>query len=217
MFEKTLEIFWEELLKTAPSFFWAGLVLISGILIAKFFERITKNFLEKLRLNQVLKRIGFNEALFKFGFEINTEEVISQIVRWFFITVFLMATSEILGLKQFSQFLGEVINYSPNIFISILFFIITVFLIDFSQKVFIGSLEKEKITFSKFFGKWTNLSLWVLIILAVLYQLKIVPELILILFIGVIATLVLVLGISFGLGGKDLAQKFLKELEEKLK
>lgn len=217
MFEKTLEIFWQELLKTAPAFFWAGFVLILGILVSKFFEKIAKNFLEKLRLNQVLKRIGFEEAILKFGFKVDVENIISQIVKWFFILIFLMASSEILGLKQFSQFLGKIVDYSPNVFISVLFFIIAVFLIDLSQKVFIGSLEKERITFSRFFGKGTGLSLWVLIILAILYQLKIVPELILILFVGVIATLVLILGISFGLGGKDFAQKFLKELEEKLK
>lgn len=217
MFEKTFEIFWEELLKTAPVFFWAGLILIVGILISKFFEKIAKGFLEKLRLNQILKRIGFEDALLKFGFQVDVETVISQIVKWFFIVVFLMTVFEILGFKQFSQFLKEIVDYSPNVFISILFFIIAVFLVDFSQKVFIGSLEKEKITFSRFFGKWTSLSLWVLIILAILYQLKIVPELILILFVGVISALVLILGISFGLGGKELAQKILKELEEKLK
>jgi hypothetical protein len=90
-------------------------------------------------------------------------------------------------------------------------------LIDFSQKVFIGSLEKEKLTFSRFFGKGFSFSVWVLATLAIFYQLKIIPELILAIFIGVISIIVLVVGISFGLGGKDLAAKILKELEEKLK
>lgn len=217
MFEETLKNFWEELLKAAPAFFWAGLILLLGIFIANIFCRSAKKFLAKLRLNSILKRIGLEESFLKFGFKVDIEDIISQIVKWFFVIVFLIVVSDILGLRQFSQFLMKVVDYSPNVFIATLFFIITVFLIDFSQKVFIGSLEKERITYSKFFGKWTNLSLWILLILAILYQLKIVPELILILFIGVIATLVLVLGISFGLAGKEIAQKFLEELKEKLK
>jgi hypothetical protein len=53
--------------------------------------------------------------------------------------------------------------------------------------------------------------------LAILYQLKIIPELILVVFIGVVAIIVLVIGISFGLAGKEVASKFLKEFEDKLK
>jgi len=36
-------------------------------------------------------------------------------------------------------------------------------------------------------------------------------------FIGMVATISIALGIAFGLGGKDLAAKILKELEEKIK
>lgn len=217
MFEKTLEIFFEELLKAAPVFFWAGVILISGIAIAKFVERIAKNFLTKLRLNSVLKRIGFEEVFKSIDFELDASNLISQIVKWFFVILFLMASSDVLGFEKFSQFLSQVVNYFPNIFISILIFIIFSFLIDASQKTFIATLEKGKITYSKFIGKGTTLSLWVLAIFAILYQLKIIPELILILFMGVVAVLVLGIGISLGLGGKDLAQKFLREFEEKLK
>jgi hypothetical protein len=81
----------------------------------------------------------------------------------------------------------------------------------------LGTLEKEKLTFSRFFGEGFSLSVWVLATLAIFYQLKIIPELILALFIGVILIIVLIVGISFGLGGKDLAAKILKELEEKMK
>jgi hypothetical protein len=217
MFERTIEIFWEELLKSSPAFFWAGLVLLLGILIGRLVEKICYKFLTKIRLHQVLKRIGFEESFKKLGFEIDASRIIAEIVEWFFIIVFLLASSDILGLVQFSQFLEKVIGYFPNIFVSILIFIISTFLIDFSQKVFLGTLEKEKLTFSRFFGKGFSLSVWVLATLAIFYQLKIIPELILALFIGVILIIVLIVGISFGLGGKDLAAKILKELEEKMK
>jgi hypothetical protein len=217
MFEKTIEIFWEELLKSSNAFFWAGLVLLLGIFVGRIVERICYDFLNKLRLNQILKRIGFEDSFRKLGFEVDASRVIAEIFEWFFIIIFLLASSDILGLTQFSQFLEKAIGYFPNIFISILIFIISTFLIDFSQKVFLGTLEREKLTFSRFFGKGFSFSVWVLATLAIFYQLKIIPELILAIFIGVISIIVLVVGISFGLGGKDLAAKILKELEEKLK
>lgn len=213
MFEKTIGF----LIETPSSLFWASLALIFGALAAKIAERKSLEFLEKLRINKVLKRIGFEEIFKSIDFELNASFLISQVVKWFFIILFLMIGSDILGLEKLAEFLEKVVIYFPNIFISILIFLIFAFLIDISQKTFIATLEKGKITYSKFLNKGTTLSLWILAIFAILYQLKIVPELILILFIGVVAILVLGIGISLGLGGKDLVQKLLKELEEKLK
>lgn len=124
---------------------------------------------------------------------------------------------EILGLTKFVEFLEKVILYFQNIFISMLIFIFACYLTDFSQKVFIGYLEKAQITFSKVFGKGTSFLIWLLASLAILYQLKIVPELILVAFLGVVLVVALVLGISFGFAGKEIASRFLKEFEEKLK
>jgi hypothetical protein len=58
---------------------------------------------------------------------------------------------------------------------------------------------------------------WILAILAILYQLKIVPDLILTIFIGFVLFIVLFFGLSFGLGGKDFAAKILEDLEKKIK
>jgi uncharacterized membrane protein YfbV (UPF0208 family) len=54
-------------------------------------------------------------------------------------------------------------------------------------------------------------------IFAILMQLGIARELIQILFTGLIALLVIVLGISFGLGGKDLARDILEEVRHKIR
>jgi len=128
-----------------------------------------------------------------------------------------MVAVEILGLTPFSQFLWRVIDYYPNIFIAALIFIIAVFLADFSQKIVVGTLEKEKITYSRFLGRAIRWVIWLFTILAILYQLQITPSLILAIFVGIVITISIALGLSFGLGGKDLAAKILKELEEKFK
>jgi hypothetical protein len=207
----------EKIYEISPSFFWAGLILLFGILVAKFFERISQRFFERIRINSVLKRIGLKDSFEKIGISLDAQKFFSEIVQWFFIILFLMLSFEILGLSKFADFLEKVVLYFQNIFISILIFVLSSYLIDFSQKVFIGSLEKEKITYSGIFGKGFSLSIWVLTALAILYQLKIVPDLILTIFIGAIITIALVIGISFGLAGKEVAAKFLKEIEEKLK
>lgn len=217
MWEEFIKIFWQNLTEMSPPVFWAGLVLLLGILVAKWIAAITVAFLNRIKLNQILKRMGLEEALSKIDASLNAPKFFGEIVKWFFIVLSLMASSEILGLTQFSQFLEKVIGYFPNVFISCLIFLVATFLVDFSQKIVVGTLEKEKITYSRFVGKWIGWAIWLFAILAILYQLQITPSLILTIFIGMVATISIALGIAFGLGGKDLAAKILKELEEKFK
>jgi hypothetical protein len=207
----------EKIFEISPSLIFSGITLLFGILVGKIFKKVSKNFFGRIRINSVLKRIGLIDSFEKIGISFDAQKFFSEIVQWFFIILFLMLSFEIMGLTRFSDFLEKVVLYFQNIFISILIFIFSSYLVDFSQKVFIGYLEKEKMAFSRVFGKGTSLAIWILAGLAILYQLKIVPELILVIFIGAVALIVLVIGISFGLAGKEIAAKFLKEIEEKLK
>ena len=217
MWEEFTKIFWQNLTEISPSIFWSGLVLLLGILVAKWMATLTCAFISRIRLNQILKRMGLEEALSKIDASLNAPKFFGEIVKWFFIVLSLMASSEILGLTQFSQFLEKVIGYFPNIFISALIFVVAVFLSDFSQKIVVGTLKEEKITYSRLLGRMIRWAIWFFAILAILYQLQITPSLILVIFIGMVATTSIALGLSFGLGGKDLAVKILKELEEKFK
>ncbi len=217
MWEEISKTIWQNLTEVSPPIFWAGLVLFIGIFVAKWLGRISVAFLNQIRLNQVLKRVGLEEALSKIDTRLNAPKFFGELVKWFFIIVFLMVSFEILGLTQFSQFLEKVIGYYPNIFIAALIFLVAVFLSDFSQKIVVGTLEAEKITYSRLLGRVIRWLIWLFAILAILYQLQIAPSLILVVIIGMAATISIALGIAFGLGGKDLAAKILKELEEKLK
>jgi len=217
MWQEISKLFWQNLIERAPSIFWSGLVLLLGILVAKWLAALTCAFISRIRLNQILKRMGLEEALSKIDASLNAPKFFGEIVKWFFIVLSLTASSEILGLTQSSQFLEKIIGYFPNIFISCLIFLVAVFLSDFSQKIMVGTLEKEKITYSRFLGRMIRWAIWLFAILAILYQLQITPSLILVIFIGMVATTSIALGLAFGLGGKDLATKILKELEEKFK
>jgi len=215
--ENIFEPFLQSLINISPAIFWAILVFLIGWFISKWMGQIAAAFLSKIRLNQVLKRMGLEEALTKIDLRLSAPKFFGEIVRWFFVVLFLMAASEILGLTQFSQFLEKAIDYYPNIFIAALIFVVAVFLADFSQKIVVGTLEEEKITYSRFLGRAIRWTIWLFAILAILYQLQITPSLILAILIGMVATISIALGIAFGLGGKDLATKILKELEKKFK
>jgi len=215
--KEAITLFFKSLTNIPLQALFAFLAFVAGFLISKWIGEIATGFLERTKLNQALKRLGVEESLMKVETRLNAPKFFGEIVRWSVFILFLMVLAEILGLPQFSQFLRGIIDYLPNIFIAVVIFIVAVFLTDFSQKIVIGVLEKERITYSGFMRRGVSWAIWILAILAILYQLKIVPTLILTIFIGVVGIIVLSVGVAFGLGGKDLAAKILKELEEKFK
>ena len=217
MIQENINLIGQKVSQISPSIFWASFLFLVGIIVAKFMEELSVTFLNKIRLNKILERMGLKETFSKVDIKLDGPKLFGEIVKWFFIILFLMISSGILGLTNLSQFLQNVILYFPNLFIAFLIFVVAAFLADFSQKIVVGTLETEKITYSRFLGRFIRWTIWFFAILAILYQLKIAPSLILAIFIGVVITISLALGIAFGIGGKDLAAKILKELEEKLK
>jgi hypothetical protein len=196
------------------------LLLIVGWIVAKILERIVRKFLEKIRLNQLMKRLGWVEAFSRVGINLDTVRFFGEVAKWLVFIVFLFFASDFWGLTLFNHFLLKIIDYFPNILIASLIFLATVYLVDFSYRIFFGIVKEEKekteVSYSKFLGVAVRRTIWVLATLAILYQLKIVPNLILSIFLAILVTLVLVIGISFGLGGKEIAKKILEEWKEKL-
>ncbi len=217
MAQDFLNLFLESFVENLPQLLWAILVFLTGLLVSKWAGNIVVRFLGKIRLNQALKRLNFEESLFETDIRFNGAQFFGNIVRCFFVILFLMTSVEIIGLPQFSQLLGETISYFPNIFVACLIFIIAVFLADFSQKIMFAVLEEEKITYSRFLGRIIRWIIWSLATLAILYQLQIAPTLILTIFVGFVGAIVIAVGVAFGLGGKDMAAKILKEFEEKIR
>ena len=212
-----LNVLTENVIFNLPNLIWAILVLLIGAFVADRLKAMTIDLLKKFRLNQMLKSLGWEDFFSRYNAQINVSGLLGEFVNIFFILLFLTISFDILGLDQLNALIQKVVDYSPNIFIAIIIFIFTVFLADFSKKILVVSFENEKIAYSNVLGDIISSVAWILAGLAILYQLRIVPELVLTIFIGFVAFIVLVFGLAFGLGGKEFAKKILDDLEKKIK
>ncbi|MDD3386591.1 MAG: hypothetical protein PHU17_01760 [Candidatus Pacebacteria bacterium] len=212
------DIFINELISSLPNIIWAIAIIILGLYLSGKAGKIVDYYLKRFRLDQVLSSLGWQAFFDKFETKLNVSKFFGLIVQVYIFLLFLVASLDLLSLKSLNGILTGIIEYYPNIFISSIIFIFAVFIADFCKKIIIGSFSNgEKVTYSTFLGDVFSASTWVLAILAILYQLQIAQTLILIIFIGFISLFVIILGIAFGLGGKEMAQKILEEMEKKIK
>lgn len=202
-----------------PSIFWAIIIFFLGLFISKKLGTIVSKLLEKIKLNSTMKGLNWDDGFFKkHNAKMNAERFFGGVVKIFFLLLTVMICIEILNLDLLNEFLLQIANYYPNIFISSVIFIIAVYIADFSKKIVIAIPDnKNNLKYSNSIGHIVSASVWVLATLAILYQLNIVPDLILTIFIGVVGMLALVFGLAFGLGAVDTVREYLKSLHKNSK
>jgi hypothetical protein len=213
---QALKALWEGFVVFTPKLIGAVLVFIIGWLISVLVGKIVEEVLRKLNLNELFKKGSLKEAIEKAEFKVDVAAFIGSIFKWVFMIVFLLVSVEILGLDQFSVFLRNVLDYLPNVIVAALIFVVAVIIADFTEKVVRAAVEGMKVGFGSVIGVIVRWSIWIFAGLTILYQLKIAPDLIQTILNGIVYLIVLTLGLSFGLGGKDVAAEVLQNLKKKL-
>lgn len=194
--------------------FFVIIVFIIGAFLAKKFGKATEKLLINIRLDQAIKNLGWQQFFEKYKANVKVSNFLGIIIEVYILLITLMVSSEILNFPVLTNFFLNIVEYYPNILISMVIFVIAVFVAEFSKKIiYLDSKDK----YSSSLGSFIASATWILAILAILYQLNIVPELVIVLFMGATITLVLIVGLSFGLGGQEIVKKFLKKFEKKIK
>lgn len=207
---------WQGIAGFVPRLIGALIIFFIGWFVAIGIQKLVIEILKAIRFNQYFERGGMKSALEKAEIKVNAAAFIGVIAKWILVFVFLLAAVEVLGFVQFAEFLRDVIGYLPNVVIAVLMLGAAVIIADISEKIVRVAIEGTKVGYGNLAGALARWSIWVFAILAILYQLKVVPELIQTLLTGVIALIVLAGGLAFGLGGKDMAADILNNIKKKI-
>ena len=155
-------------------------------------------------------------ALEKADVKVNASAFFGAIIKWILVLVFLLASVEVLGFVQFAEFLRGVIDYLPNVVIAVLMLAAAVIISDITEKIVRVAVEGAKVGYGNLAGAIVRWSIWTFAILAILFQLQVVPELIQTLLTGIVALIVIAGGLAFGLGGKDVAADILNNIRKRI-
>jgi hypothetical protein len=213
---EALQKAWQGFLFFLPKLIGAILVFFVGWFIALAIGKLVTEILKRIKLDRLFERTGWKEALEKAELKVSISEFIGRIFKWILVIVFLSATVEILGLSQFAEFLRGIVLWLPNLIVAVAIFVVAVIVADILEKIIKASVKKMEVGYVGFFGGLVKWAIYVFAGLAILYQLGVAKEIVNALVFGVIATLSLALGLSFGLGGKDAAAQLIEEIKKKI-
>jgi small-conductance mechanosensitive channel len=158
-----------------------------------------------------LKSAGLEDVVKRAGHNLNSGLFVGALVKWFVIVVFLMAAFDTLGLTQVTSFLRDVVNYLPQVIIAVLILMVAVVVANVMQKLVVASSRAAHIQSAELLGRITKWAIWIFALLTALFNLGVAPALIQTVITAVFAGGALAIGLAFGLGGKEVAQKMLEK------
>jgi hypothetical protein len=189
-----------------PSLLGAIILFLLGLLIAGWLRTLTVKLINLTKLDGVFKNAAIKEFLKNAQITGKIENVVGEIVHWLVIILFFVASINVLGLTSVSDFLNNIILGIPTLIAAIIILVVGVVVAGFLEKMVKGSLGSSDPAFSRLVGKVVSYATMILFILAAISQLGIARFFIETTFTGFVAALALGIGISLGLGSKDLVK-----------
>lgn len=203
---------WGKVAGFVPQLIAAIVVFLVGWLIAVLLGKVAWHVVRVIKLDRGLEAIGFRKVWERSGYKLNSPIFFYEIVKWFFIIVFLMAATDILGLTQVTEFLKTVVFYLPNVIVAALVLLIGVLVARFLEGLVRGSVKAAQLVSANVLGSLTKWAVLVFSLLVALNQLRVADEIIRIIVIGIVAAGAIALGLSFGLGGKSHAEELIAKM-----
>ncbi|MDP3685473.1 MAG: hypothetical protein Q8R32_01430 [bacterium] len=200
-----------------PVLLGALIVFIAGWFVAMTVGQFVQRILQLVRLNEPFERIGgLRSALQRAGLELHVPKFIGGLVKWFLYIVTLLATADILGLDAVAEFLNRVIAYVPNVVVATIILVAGTIFGNFVARATRASITAANLPHGAGVSAIARWAVLIFTFLAAMLQLQVAEVLIQTLFTAFAAMLAIAGGLAFGLGGKDLAMKTLKHLEDDL-
>lgn len=210
----SLKNIWLGIAGIIPTLLAAIVIVIVGWIIGAILFKLVENLIKFAKIDGALRAAGFDKIVERAGLRLDAGYFLGKLVEWFFVVVFMVAALEVLGLKQVTAFLSDVVlGYLPQVIVAALIILVAAILAEVMQKVVIGSAKAAGMKSVNFAGKVTKWAIWIFAILAAIMQLGIAVSFINTLFTGIVIAISLALGLAFGLGGQDAAARYIEKVK----
>ncbi len=194
-----------------PNLLGAFILFFVGIVLSGWIKSLTVRLLSGLNLSKLFQGTTFSKFLEHADLTTKIEQVIGELLRLLVVLIFFIASINLLGLTTVTEVLNRILNYLPHVFAATLIIAIGTIIAGLVEKIVKGSLGTVDVKTSRLLAKISSYIVMVFTILAAMSQLGIAATFVNTLFIGFVAMLTIGLGLSLGLGSKDLVKTILED------
>ncbi len=211
-FEEGFNNAFQDGIELLPKIGYFLLILIVGILLAKFVQKILTKILQKVGFDNLVERGGVKQALSKSKYD--AAAILARIVYYFIFLLVLSAAFGVFGADNpVSTFLDEIIRFLPKLFVAVLIIVIAAAVAAAVKDLVSSTLGG--LSYGKALANGVSLFILAIGVFAALSQLEIAPLIVTGIFYALVALIVVPLIIAFGVGGIEPARDAIRDAQAK--
>lgn len=199
-----------------PDLVAAVIILTLGWIGCNVIKRVSVRVLKLCYFDTFADRSGVSAALKRGGIRQLPSEILGLLIFWFLFLIVVVAGLDTLGLPGVKETLGAIFLYIPKIMAAIVVLILGLYLANFVETVARTTCANAGLTQAQAIGRTAYYCTTIFIIAGILEILNIASEIVTWAFILIFGAVCFALALAFGLGGRDVAGRFLEKwLEQK--
>ncbi|MEK7452450.1 MAG: hypothetical protein AAB664_03855, partial [Patescibacteria group bacterium] len=168
---------WRTTIAYIPNFIGAFIVFLIGLLIATVLQRAVRQIIEILHIDDLSQKLEIKGQFERVGIRLHIGILLGWIVKWFFIIVTLIAATDILGWKDVTDYLKQVVLFVPNVMIAVIILLAGILLANFVQNIVRSAVEAAHLMSAHFLAGMAKWAILIFSFMAALVQLQIAPDL----------------------------------------
>lgn len=197
-----------------PDILAAVVVFLVGVIVASVLKTVVVRVLKAVRIKPYTDRVGLNQVFTgKFDFA----ELVGDLVKWFFIVVFLLQALTIAHLEQASDVVQDLLAYVPNVLVAAVLVFVGFVVADLTRRVVVDAARAAGSGAASVMGDVAKYAILTLVTFTALAQLGVNTLFLDRLFTALAAMVAVAGGISFGLGGQDAARDTVEKFRKSFK
>lgn len=189
-----------------PRALTALVVFLVGFLLAKIAARVIRTTFDRLKINDLLQRIGLTEMLNKLGLRESPGFLLSRLVFYLLLLLFTQSAAEAVGLTAIADSITAFFDYLPNFVAASIVLLIGMMVAQFAGGAVTRSARDSGVEFAPILGRIVSSLIVFLAGLMAVTQLRIDTEIVHSVVLILLAGASLALALTFGLGTRDITR-----------
>lgn len=192
-----------------PDILAAILVFVIGLVVATVAKAAVVRLVQAVKLKPLADRIGWDRV---FQGKFNLAELLGDLVKWFFIIVFLLQALTIAHLQQVNDVVRALLAYVPNVIVAAVLVFVGAVVADLTSRVVSDAARAAGATTAAILGDVAKYAIWTLVVFTTLAQLGVNTLFLDRLFTAIVVMVAIAGGLAFGLGGQDTARGWIDKV-----
>jgi Conserved TM helix len=198
------------ILSAIPRILGFIIIVAIGWFVSSLLAKAVVGLLRAIRFDELMQRSGLADFMSKMGTGVDSVGIVAGIVKWIVRVVVLLVAFDTLGLPAVSDVMRQLLLWLPNLVVAIFVLFIGGIAARALGNIVRGATAEGGFSNPETLANVSRTAVWAFAIVVAINQMGIATNLINTLFTGFVGALAIALGLSFGLGGRDLASRTLE-------